>query len=272
MAGRYSFESVGAAMGQGIQQELMRREIRQRQAMLDAEAIRAREAQERDRQEARMIQADQLTRQRKADEVEQARRIVEESWKGDRPDEATQALLTRSGYGGAMRMGEGTTAEFMGQDPSTGQDFYSAAVPGVMEMRGGAKWLNNQILEEGRLERAAAAAGEAAARQQTQIDAAAARQREIERAADEARVSNQRHQETLATIRAGAAGANRTQPLPRELDQTLTTLAGQGANRDQVSRYVYEHWAEISQKYPDITGERMSAAIEKMFNAPRGGI
>lgn len=166
MPSRYNFGSVGAAGYNAIEEFLVKRALEEREQAATAHKQRQdQEAADRAQQQL-MLQAEQERRIAEAQknaqadleqerEFRRATTIVDNSLPNDQVDEATASLLTKQGYGGAMTRTQPTQGAHLGVDEA-GIDQY-AVVPGILQMRGGSKYLTAQAGRE-----AQAAAAEAA--------------------------------------------------------------------------------------------------------------
>lgn len=158
-----NFVSPGAAARDAIIEELMRRQALDRQAELDAQREREAQAALRQRdeqlafqkeQEARIAKAQQATMDDLSNQREftRASTIEAGAMPGDAVDPETAALMTRQGFGGAMRQIPGVLVqgplEAGDQMDEMDREAALGRTPEQTVMRGGSRYLNAQAQRE----------------------------------------------------------------------------------------------------------------------------
>jgi hypothetical protein len=159
MAGQYGFVSPGAMARNAIEEELLNRAALQRQAMLDKLTAEQQQGQADRAQQQLMVEAERERRIAEQDrqtqanlederEFRRASTIAESALPEDPIDEFTAELLKRQGFGSQIRRGQPTQGDYLG-DGEAGVPQYNV-IPGILQMRGGSKYLNARAAEDAR--------------------------------------------------------------------------------------------------------------------------
>lgn len=216
--GRYNFQAPGAEAYNAIEKLLMQRAMDERQQMQDQikrendEAQAKRQSEElalRQQQESRVAEAQAQSQQGLESEREfrRASTLVDNSMPNDQVDTATADMLTRQGYGGAMQRTQPTQGQHLGVDENSVDQY--AVAPGIIQMRGGSRYLNAQ-----------------AQRDATSANAEANRQAAADRAAE-----SDRTRKEIAGM--AAMGAAETRALRNQFTQTQIDAVTERTQRER---------------------------------------
>lgn len=219
------FVSPGALFQNAIAQLFQQRAEEERRAITE-EAERQRQAEQLKLQQGNLdLQRQQEARIAEAQRAAQAdienqraftraSTIAENAMPGDAVDETTAALLRTQGFGGQIQQTPPTQGAYLGDDENMVPQYN--VVPGILQMRGGSKFLNAQ-----------------AQREATAANAEATRQAAAERAASD-------RETRMAIAQMGAAGKSETTALRNDLLQTQIAAANEKAeakkNADKKAR------------------------------------
>jgi hypothetical protein len=180
---RYGFTNPGANAGNAIQQFLMQQMLMERERLEQERAAREEAARMQQQAEQRKMAQQQLELQQQQEQriaaaqqqqqadlenernFRRATTIADSAMPGDAVDAQTAELLRAQGYGGQMTQGQPTQGAQIGEEE--GIPLYDV-IPGVMQMRGGSKYLGQRQAAQERAD--LAAQGQAAAAERAAAD------------------------------------------------------------------------------------------------------